>query len=184
MPARALERLGGVIASPRATFRRLLDGEGSMFDVLPWFVVVAVTAAPIAAGQMLLIGRVDPIDGARALLGLVVTRTGGALAGAAVAAVVLVLTGRLSPHRKHAVGFDRSLDACVYCLVPYLVAASLGGALSELGWELWFLPHRLLRGRAEVLAVRFLVAYGGSLLLYALLLYEVWRGDDAREVAP
>lgn len=171
-----LDRLGGVFVRPRATLAGVLArGEGSLFEVLPWIALCAFTVAPIPAGQALLLLRARPVDGVLALAGVVTTRMGGALIGALVGALVLQLLGQLRPGGKVSLGFDRCLDACTYALLPHLALASVGAGLSELGLELWFMPHRLLRGTGFSVASRFVVAYGWSLVLFGGMMIWIWR---------
>lgn len=175
-----------MLIHPRRTLCGIVEGQGgSVFELLPWFVVVSIAAAPKGAGQALLLGRLDLMDGVRLLIGTVANRTGGAIVAAAVAAGVLAGISVVR-HRggKRSVSFDRSLDACAYCLVPYLLLATIGAGLSALGAEVWFLPHRLLRGRGWYLTTRFLVAYGWSLLLFGILLASVWRKAPREATQP
>ena len=64
-----LGRLGGVIARPRATFDRLLSGQGSLWEVFFWMVIVTAAIAPTRAGRAVLIGRGSLVDGALAFAG-------------------------------------------------------------------------------------------------------------------
>lgn len=169
-----LARLGGIFLHPSRTFDALLRGEGSVFDVLPWALLTSVTVAPSEAGQALLLLRMDLVDGATALIGLFANRFGWPLAGAAIAALLLSALERAKHQEGH--GFDRLFDATAYALLPHLLLASAGGALSSVGAELWFMPHRLLRGRWDVLTLRIAVAFGWSLVLTGLLARKLWRG--------
>ena len=175
---RPLERMGGGILHPRKIFDGILNGAGgSMFELLPWMVLVTLTVAPTESGQIVLMGRGDLFVAVRMLLGLVTNRLGGALVGAAVGALVLSglsALGRRGRDRRGP-GYDRLLDATTYCLVPFLALASLGALLRASGVEVWFLPHRLLSGRGMVLATRVLVAFGGPLILFGVLATRVWH---------
>lgn len=169
----ALSRLGGVFLHPRSTLWRVLArGEGSLFEVLPWLALAALTVSPTGAGQAFLLLRVSPGEGVIALLGLIVNRMSGVLM-VMIGGAVLLLVIASAARARIKPGFDRCLDACAYLLLPHLLLASTGAALSELGVELWFLPHRLPKGAPSVLALRLAVAYGWSLLLFGLLAWEI-----------
>jgi len=171
----ALDRFGGVFLHPRRTLAAILDGRGSFFEILPWMILAAIIVAPTQAGQVVLVGRTSPVDGVRAFFGLISTRAGGPLLGAVAGALLLVGWAR---HRGRALGFDRAFDACAYALLPHFALAALGAMLSALGAELWFMPHRLLRGTGWYLAARFAVAYGWSLLLFLTMLRTLREARD------
>jgi thiol-disulfide isomerase/thioredoxin len=57
----------------------------------------------------------------------------------------------------------------------------LGAALSAGGFELWFMPHRLLRGGPGVFAIRLAVAYGASLVLLVALCFIVAKPGEEGE---
>jgi hypothetical protein len=184
----ALERLGGVLLHPRATLKGVLEGRGgSFFELLPLLLVVPAIVAPVSAGQALLVGRVAVVDGLRAYLGLVANRVGGPVMAAVIGALVLVLVDRVRPGTKRDLSFDRTLDACLFALVPFFLFAVLGKLLSSLGWELWFLPHRPTRGRGLYLLARLAAGYLWPALLFLGMLWAVWRGQldgaDAPEEA-
>ena len=139
-----------------------------MWEVFPWIAVACAAAAPTQAGRALLLMRIDPIGGGFTLLNMIGNRASAAVMGAVVAASILYLLRR-------GVLFDRALDATIFMLVPFLALMSLGAGLSALGAETWFLPHRRIRGVAWVLAVRLVVAYGWSVILFAVVFFSVWR---------
>ncbi len=178
----ALARLGGMIIHPRRTLRAVLAGEGSFFELLPWFVLVSMAAAPKAAGQALMMLRADIPTGLRLFVGNVANRTGSPMVVAALVAVALTFVSGLR-HRdsKQSPGFDRMLDACAYCLVPYLLLAAIGAALAASGMEVWFMPHRMMRGQGWYLAARALAAYGWPLVLLGIVAVEVWRVEPEAE---
>ena len=138
-------------------------------------VLTAFTVAPAETGQGFLLLRATPLDGLLALLGVVSNRIGPSLIGAGIGALLLVALDRTgsAPGR---LTLDAAFDACCFALVPFLLLASAGAALSSRGLELWFLPHRALRGRADVLAIRAAVAYGWPMALYVVAARDVWRG--------
>jgi hypothetical protein len=109
--------------------------------------------------------RVDPLAGAWSFLALVADRTSVGLIGAVVAALLLQWLGHT---------FDRAFDCTMHMLVPFLLLAAIGALASELGGEMWFMPHRRLTGVHWVYAVRVLVAYGWSLVLFAVVARSVW----------
>ena len=49
------------------------------------------------------------------------------------------------------------------------------GILSVLGLELWWMPHRTLRGTFWYLSLRVLVAYTWSFVLLLLVARELWK---------
>ncbi len=170
-----VERIGGVLVSPRSTLLRILrTGEGNLGELAFLMVLVSLTVAPVQAGQVFLLLRSSIPAGLSALLSLVANRMAGPILGAIAGAVVLSGVDRIR-RGKLSMPFDRSLDACLYALVPFLLLSSLGGSLSELGAELWFMPHRLLRGTPSVFMIRFAVAYAWPLVLFGVLVREVWK---------
>jgi hypothetical protein len=170
----ALRRLGGVIVAPRRTLLAIARGEGSVFELLPWMLLVSLTVAPYQTGQAFLLLRVSVADGLSAIGGLFLGRMTAPLVAAVVGAMVLIAVARMTP--KTDLSFDRGFDACTYALVPHLVLASVGAALSEAQMELWFLPHRLVKGNLTVIAIRIAAGYGWSLLLFAILAWDIGRG--------
>jgi hypothetical protein len=154
--------MGGVLIRSRTTLRAILEGEGRAWEIFPWIAVVAAASAPVESGRALLLLRVDPFSGIWSFLAMVADRCGPGLVGAVVAALVLTW-------RK--VSFDRAFDTTMFLLVPYLLLAAIGALLSSIGIEIWFFPHRRMTGVPWVVAVRSLVAYGWSLILFGLLLY-------------
>ena len=75
------------------------------------------------------------------------------------------------------------MDACAFALVPFLVLVAVGAALSNLGVELWWLPHRNLGGRGVYLAARVGAAFGWSIILFSLMVLEVRKRSDAAPAA-
>lgn len=170
------ERLGGIVWAPQATLRRFLwRGEGRLWDVVPWLVVVTAAVAPARAGRALLLGRTDLVDGLILFLNLVASRMLAPLLGLVVAASVVHLVDRARHPGDVKVGFDVALDTVAYALVPYLLLAALGAGLSAVGAELWFMPHHDLRAPGWYGVARIAVAFGWSLALFGLVLREVWR---------
>lgn len=170
---RHLARLGGVIVAPRRTLRRvLLEGDGALWEVLPWMVLVTAAVAPTGAGRALLVGRVAALDGVLLFVNLVATRMVAPLIGIVVAAAILAAVSRATSDQP--VGFDLALDACAFTLVPFLLLAGVGVLLHASGIELWFMPHRRFTVPGTVGAVRSLVAFAWPAALYLLLLVEVW----------
>lgn len=169
--------MGGVIVRPRSTLLSILrGGGGSIWELLPWLVITAAAAAPIQAGRAILVARVDPIGGLRSLLSLLADRMSVGLIGALVAASVLYL---LRPAKDgEGVHFDRALDAAVFMLVPFLLLMAIGAICSALGAEMWFMPHRRLRGVWWVLSIRAAVAYGWSVALFFVVAWNVRRYSD------
>ncbi len=149
------------MSRPGATVRRLVAGEGRLWEILPWMLVVTAAVSPVSAGRALLVGRVDPWGGLQLFLATVGERMGGPLLGCAAGALLLHLLSRRT------VRFDAALDTCAFLLLPFLALGALGAILSGFGLDLWFMPHHRPQGPPEILAVRLLVAFGPSLALFA-----------------
>lgn len=169
-----LARIGGVIVRPRRTLSAVLfDRRGRLWEVVLWMIVVCAAAQPVRAGQAMLLSRVDIIGGASAFLNLLASRMLGPLIGALVGAAILWAIDRKN------VSFDAAVDTCAFALVPLLLLTAVGAGLSNLGVELWFLPHRTLGGRGVFFGTRLAVGYGWSILLFLLLVLEVRKRGDA-----
>lgn len=170
-----LQRLGGVIVSPRRTLRALLwQGEGRMWEVVLWLVVVTATVAPTRAGRAALIGRTSLLDGAQMFLSAVANRMLAPLLGLVIAASILHLLDRVLREGPPAVPFDVALDACAFTLVPFLALASLGAGLSALGVEVGVLPHRRLDAPPWIGPTRVALGFFWTFALYGGLLQEVY----------
>jgi len=166
----ALGRLGGALATPRRTLIGVLEkGDGSVFEVLLFALVVGIIVQPTSAGQAFLLMRVSPLEGLMALSRVVFGRFGTAFVIVLVGAAIVFVLGRLR------VGFDKILDACAYTLVPHFLLAAVGAALSNLGAELWFLPHRNLKGDGPYFLARLAAGYGWSVALLGLIAIHVLR---------
>jgi hypothetical protein len=171
-----LSRLGGVLAHPRATFERILDArEGSLLELVPWAVLVAITVAPVEAGRAFLMFRVSIAEGIVSLLGLIANRMAPALGLAIAMAAVLYVVELFRRAKDERYGFDRLLDACAFTLVPFLALASLGAILASFDLELWWMPHRRIGGDIGPRALRVAVAFGWSITLSGWIAYRVWR---------
>lgn len=165
-----LARIGGVLVRPRHTLLSIAMGQGGqLWELLPWIAIAAATAAPIEAGRAILLMRADVVAGLGSFAALIGDRIGAGLAGAAIGAAIL---SAVSAKR---IPFDRAFDACLFMLVPWMLAASVGSALSELGVELWFMPHRRIRGDGWILTARILAAYGWSITLFVVVAVALRR---------
>jgi thiol-disulfide isomerase/thioredoxin len=173
--------MGRAMVHPTEAFRAALAGHGSLFDVIPWAVVVAITVAPTDAGESILLARLDPRAGVLGFLGLIGNRMAIGFIGVVIAAMIVFLLGQIGGRSP---SFDRCLDATGYLLVPHLILAALGAALSASGHELWFMPHRLLRGGPGVFAIRLAVAYGASLVLLVALCFIAARPNEEESMTP
>lgn len=164
-----LERLGGMLSSPRATVRRLLDSdEGRMWSVLIWLVVLGVALEPVAVGRALLLARVDVLGGLYRVANALSRPLAVPLAGMMGAAVLMSLA---SGSRR--LPLDRALDVASHLLVPFLALAAFGAVMSSLGIEMWALPHRPLRGPAWLVTLRATVGFGASLLLLTVAVHDL-----------
>lgn len=180
-----ISRIGGVLIHPRETLDELLAGEGgSVFDILPWCVVVACVLSPSRAGQVVLFMRVDVLEGLRILASLVSSQMMRPLVGVLVAALLLAMIARFTKAGSDSSGeritwtFDRCLDACMYMLVPYLLITSVSVIVEQLGVRGSFFPHRPFRGRGVYLFIRLALAFGWSFCLYFYVLKKLWSGSE------
>lgn len=177
-----LERLGGVLVAPRATFRRLLrTDEGRFSAILLWMVLFYVSIEPERVGRALLVARVDGLAGVFLFLNGLGQRFAAPLAGVVAAAVILHRVAR-SPSVH--LPLDRALDLVSYALVPYLFLGASGVILASLGLETGVLPHRPIRGSPALVAARLVAAYGGSLILFGILLFEARREARTERLEP
>lgn len=176
----AVGRLGGALATPRRTLIGVLQqGRGSIFEVLLLTVVAAVVVAPTSFGHAVLLVRASALDGLVMVAQVVVGRFAPALVGALIAAALLTGVDRVRG-RAAGLSFDRALDACAYALVPHFVLAIAGATLASLGHELWFLPHRTLRGQGLHWLSMVGAGYLWSVVVYGMLLWHVVRVPRAR----
>jgi hypothetical protein len=183
-----LSRLGGILVHPAKTLFSILSGKGgSLFEVIACALVVAAAISPARAGQCFLMARVDVFEGLRRVPNLLSNQLGPPMLTAMVAALILTLLGRSLRRSadEERIGsdwtFDRCLDACFYMLIPFLVMASVGVILEQLGVRWWFLPHRPFRGSGGYLLARIAIAFGWSISLYLMLLKRLWTGKPPEE---
>lgn len=171
-----------MVVHPRATLVRVIVArEGSLLELLPWMVVVALALEPVRSGQAALLMRTSLVDGLMLLLSQISTRLTPALIGAFSAAASLYVAERLAKPAAEQHGFDAALDAAGYTLVPYLLLASAGRIASSAGLDLWWLPHHPLHGSLSDRAVEAAVGYGWSIALLALASYLFWTERPRRE---
>lgn len=170
-----VDRLGGMLVSPRRTIRRLLsEDRGGLGGILLWLVVLIASTSPVRTGRALLVARTGLVDGALQFLVFLQPRLLPLLLAVAVAAALMVLVGG-----RGGLSYGRALDVASYLLVPAMLLMAVGTILSTLGLELWFLPHRTLRGSIGQRATYIAVSFGWSLVLLALTLAELRRWPPA-----
>ena len=171
------DRLGGMLISPRATIRRLIDGQdGRVGEILIWLVILTAAASPVRTGRAMLIGRIGILDGVVAFLAQLQPRLLGLFVAAIVVAAVLAAVGR-----RRGLGFDRALDVTGHLLVPVLLLIAAGVLLKAAGVNIWFLPHRPLRGGPQAQAIYLTATYGWSVVLLGFTLWELYFGGTARD---
>jgi len=126
--------------------------------------------------------RADWFEGLRRVPSFVGNQLGPPMLGALCGALILTILARSLTKNveEERFGFDwtfdRCLDACFYMLVPFLIMASVGVILEQLGVRWWFLPHRPFRGTGIYLTVRLLLAFGWSFILFAIVVRGLWTG--------
>jgi hypothetical protein len=59
--------------------------------------------------------------------------------------------------------------------VPYLLLASAGAICSELGLELWWMPHRTIRGMLQAQVIKIAVAFSWPVLLFGVAAMRMWN---------
>ena len=172
---RHLDRLGGMLVSPRATSRRLLtDGQGTFTEVFFWMVVLAAAVSPIRTGRAVLLSRVGLLDGLSVFATHLQGRLLGPMVGVLVAAALLAaIDPRRSPDQR--LGFSRAIDVVTFALVPVLLLTTVGLLLRAGSIHIWFLPHQTPRGPSAMQALYVLVSYGWSFVLWAVLAFELRR---------
>ena len=164
------ERLGGMLVSPRMTLRRLIDGDGGhLGEIFFWVLVVVAASSPVRTGRSLLVARVALLDGISSFFVHHSARLWPLLIAVVVAGALLAIVGGSK------LGWSRATDVAAFLLVPVLFLTALGVILRAAGIELWFLPHRTLRGTLSHRVVYGVVSYGWSIVLLWLALLEVWR---------
>lgn len=169
-----------MVVSPVETLQSLARGEGDSKEMFLWSVVVAAAAAPTRFGQAILLARTDLVAGLLDLVRVLAERFGGALIGCLAASVVaFVFERRRSAESR--IGFDRIFDITTFMLVPHFSLIAVGVLASQLGLELWFLPHRLPKGPVTIVAIRLVVAYVWSVGLFAVFLKL--RSNPTQEAA-
>lgn len=179
-----VRRLGGMLVSPRRTLRALVTGtEGRVGEIALWLVLLAAAVSPVRTGRAILVGRVAVIDGVWAFLAHLQVRLFVPVVAVLIVAVLLMAAS--GPRR---LSFDRAMDVAGFLLVPVLLLTALGVLLRAGGVDLWFLPHRTLRGGLAARAIYVAVGYGWSLVLLAVALYELRAGgapaDEGAADAP
>ena len=180
-----ISRIGGVLIHPRETLDQLLRGKsGSIFDILPFLLIVSCALAPSRAGQVILFMRVDFLEGLRILVSLVSSQMAKPLIGVLAASLILAVIARMTRAGSDKKDgdltwtFDRCLDTCAYMLVPYLLIASVSIIVEQLGLRGSFFPHRPFRGKGIYLFVRLALAFGWSFCLYFYVLKKLWSGSE------
>lgn len=169
-------RVGGVLISPRATFRRMIEtGEGNLLELVPWLILVTVVIAPIETGRAILMLRVDVWEGIMSFVTLLSNRMMPALAGALGAGIVLYLGELIFRPGEEKRGLDLALDATAFTLIPYFFLCVLGVVLGAVGREIWWMPHRQLRGTLPYQLLRLGVSFGWSLVLWGLMAFEFFK---------
>jgi|GEM_PF-2736374 len=182
-----ITRIGGIFVRPSQTLFSILRGNGgSMFDLLPWILVLPCALSPNRAGQALLYLRSDVLDGLQIYLSLIVSKLSTPVGAAMMGALVLSIVARI---KLRADGtsvaqlwtFDRCFDACMYMLVPFFAASCLGIILESMGIAFKFLPHRPIRGQGIYLTIRLILAFGWPLALYMYVLNSMWHNEQTLE---
>jgi hypothetical protein len=167
-------RIGGVLIRPRATLLRIIGGEGNALEIVPWVLVVVATIVPTSIGHGLLLLRARFFDGLVALLQVLQVRMLNAFFGVLVAAVALHAIERIRRPPERRMGFDRALDVCAFMLVPFLLLTMVGFVLAAFGLNLWWMPHNRMLGDAGTIVVQVIVAFGWSLMLFAIAVRAIW----------
>lgn len=176
-------RVGGVLISPRKTLARIVAGEGTLLELVPWIIFVTAAIAPVETGRAILMLRVDLLEGLLAFANVLSARMAPALAGALGAGIALYLGEMIfsSAPPEERLGLDRSLDATSFTLVPYLFLAIAGALLSHAGIEWWFMPHRALRGGPYYQFIRLAVSFGWPAILWLWVARLSWRRRAAAD---
>lgn len=181
-----LGRLGGVLVDPRQTLEALLfEAEGNVLELVPWMVLITASVAPFDTGQAALLFRTSAVDGIRMFLGAMSLRMSPALLFMFASATALFVLGRIRAREARSakrILYAHAIDAAAFALVPYFFMTSLGSVFSAAGFDLWFMPHRVLQGRGFHLVLRLVTAYGWSALLVCILLSSAWRGGGRAKV--
>ena len=171
---RHVQRLGGMLVSPRATLRRLLAGEGRLDEVALWLIVLTAAVSPVRTGRAILVGRLGVLDGVLTFLAYLQTRLPVVLLALLIGAGLLMLVGG-----QRRLSFGRAVDVAGFLLVPVLLLTALGIVLRSAGVDLWFLPHRTLRGSFGTRALHVALSYGWSMVLLVVAMHEIRRPASA-----
>ena len=182
-----INRIGGVLLRPNRTLFSILRGDGgSMFDLLPWVLVLPCALSPNRAGQAILYLRANVMDGLQIYVSLIVSKLSTPVGAAIIGALLLSVLARIKLRTDDSSvaklwTFDRCLDACMYMLVPFFVLCSLGIIFESVGVASRYLPHRPIRGRGIYLSIRLVLAFGWSLALYLYVLNSMWHSKQTVE---
>lgn len=190
-PAAPWQRLGGIIAAPRATFAALLrDPRAHLLEPLAVYVVaVVVAAAPDLYRLGALIGTATDIA-LRRMLGVVVDAVRAEVAVVAVAAAIVGgVVVAVDRDRPMGVAFGRGATATTYLLVPLALLKLLSMVVMAAGFDAWWLPHRavdalpaiVVKNRVDVVrfAVKCTIAF-----LPGLLVLLAWLATHKRAATP
>jgi thiol-disulfide isomerase/thioredoxin len=184
-PSSFVDRVGGIVAQPRRTFRALVHDEAAGF-VEPLLVFAVVVLALNAADtfRLLSLAGAAPLVVLRRLLDVVVRAGSADLGILAGSAVVVALVARVLGQR--ALG---AAVATAYLIVPLSVLKACAGVVALLGLRGWWLPHLavdsvavVVDGRVSVarFAAKCAIAYGPGLLV----LLDWLRTTRARTTTP
>lgn len=175
-----LARLGGMLASPRATLEQLLreDAPGSLARIFGWLGVLFLGAEPTRAGRAVLVARVEPVDGFWMLVQSFTSRMSLPIAGMLGAAVLLAF---VASRLRLELPFDRALDTAGYLLTPYLLLGAVGIIGAAFGLRLWALPHERMFGSAPVVIAKVLGSFGPSLVLLGFAVHGLLSASRAGE---
>lgn len=154
MKALAL-RLGGMLASPRATLRAVAhDARADVTEIVALFVFARLLVmTPFVARAVWLAGEAPGASFRRvtdALWMSVRTDVAVLLSAAGVLFVLLRVLARAEPSR--ALGVRAALAVTAYAGVPLVALQLLGATSSFIGFDAWWLPHHSL-GSVQALVV-------------------------------
>jgi thiol-disulfide isomerase/thioredoxin len=180
-----VDRIGGIVAQPRRTFRALVDDDTAGFvEPLAVFAVVMLALNATDTFRLLSLAGEAPLVVVRRLLDVVVRAGSADLGVLAGSAVVVALVARAFGQR--ALG---AAVATAYLAVPLAVLKALAGVAAFAGLRAWWLPHLAVDSPAIVVdghvsmarfALKCAIAYGPGLVV----LLDWLRQTRARAATP
>ncbi|MEM7675736.1 MAG: hypothetical protein AAF449_06995 [Myxococcota bacterium] len=162
-----LKRLGGMLVRPVPTLRHMRHtGQGHMYEVFGWLLLLTAATSPVRTGRALLYLRAARFDSM--FVGFLASRITIALVSVFVAGMLLAVASR-----GHRISYVQAVDIAAFTLTPMLLLMAIGILLGAAGFEVRVLPHRALPRGGSLRGWWIAASYGWSIALLLLALWTV-----------